>query len=740
MRVRAAAKPVETDHAQISRNVDAALCEMVERTQRHGIAGEEQAIGPVTAQESLHRRTPLRIARAAFAGGCGQSRQAMCLHGAPIAFVSLLELALMAFRLADESDPAMACRDEALHGQMRAFQIVGPDPLLVLRSGAPERHVGLIGGEGTEVVPCRTVGSGADHDDGIGAAFFDEPPEQMVRLALEGDERLIAAGGRRGAGAAEQGIVERIDRPRIAALARDHDHCDSAGLSAAQARRAGIDEIAKFARRLFHAAAGGFGNGFQAGQSAADGRLADTGTLRHVEGGYPPAFPALATFPIALPCHVRWLARHIASDKRAAFAWSGFASRLDLPTMQDCQAETVPPPMQARRYLLLYALAVAGGSAAYAPFLTLFLPLRASVVWGDEAIVVLSYAAFVGAIAASLSNIAFGWLSDITRTRQPWIFAGTILSGLLLTGLFRIESVGLFLVAIAAWQIALNMMLGPLMAWAGDCVPDGQKGTLGGLMAISPAAGALVGMLLTLPGLADAETRLVLNALVVAAMVLPVLVFGRPRPMPHLVEATIDRERGTPNGNDDPAFPRRSEPVVRMWLARLLVQIAEAALFAFLLLWLRSLDPAVSDNRAARLITLIAVVCIPLALLAGRWSDRARRPRLPLTLAAGGASLGLAFMAFSQDLQTGTVGYILFGLMAGVFLALHSSQTLRVLPRTRTRGRDLGIFNLTNTVPSLIMPWLVLLLIPLFGFSAFFALLAGLAALACLLLATMRES
>ena len=117
-----------------------------------------------------------------------------------------------------------------------------------------------------------------------------------------------------------------------------------------------------------------------------------------------------------------------------------------------------------------------------------------------------------------------------------------------------------------------------------------------------------------------------------------------------------------------------------------------------------------SDNRAARLITLIAVVCIPLALLAGRWSDRARRPRLPLTLAAGGASLGLAFMAFSQDLQTGTVGYILFGLMAGVFLALHSSQTLRVLPRTRTRGRDLGIFNLTNTVPSLIMPWLVLAL------------------------------
>ncbi|MCH2486512.1 MAG: MFS transporter [Erythrobacter sp.] len=391
-------------------------------------------------------------------------------------------------------------------------------------------------------------------------------------------------------------------------------------------------------------------------------------------------------------------------------------------------------PLQARRYLVLYALAVAGGSAAYAPFLTLFLPARVIDVWGAEAIAILSYAAFVGAIAASLSNILFGWLSDRTRTRRPWIFAGTILSGLLLTILSRIESVGPFLVAIAAWQIALNMMLGPLFAWAGDCVPDAQKGTLGGLMAIAPAAGALTGALLTLPGLAGTDMRLVLNALLVAAMVLPVLVFGRPRAMPHLTRP--DRAPLATTG--DPAFPKRSAPAARMWLARLLVQIAEAALFAFLLVWLRTLDPGVTDNRVAQLITLVFLLCVPLALVVGRWSDRAKRPRLPLTVTAGGAALGLATLASAPDVGFAIAGYMLFGIMGGIFLSLHSSQTLRVLPRTSTRGRDLGIFNLTNTVPSLIMPWLVLLLIPLFGFQALFALLAGFAGLACLLLATTR--
>lgn len=74
-----------------------------------------------------------------------------------------------------------------------------------------------------------------------------------------------------------------------------------------------------------------------------------------------------------------------------------------------------------------------------------------------------------------------------------------------------------------------------------------------------------------------------------------------------------------------------------------------------------------------------------------------------------------------------------------MFLALHSSQTLRVLTKPRTRGRDLGLFNLTNTVPSLIMPWFALALVPTFGFSALFLLLSGLAALACMLLLSITR-
>ncbi len=396
------------------------------------------------------------------------------------------------------------------------------------------------------------------------------------------------------------------------------------------------------------------------------------------------------------------------------------------------QAEIDPPQRQSLRFLWLYALAVAGGAVSYVPFLTLLLPLRAQEMTGEGAIDLLAYIAFAGAISASLANIAFGWASDRSGVRRPWVFAGLALSCALLVSVPAAQGTVPLIVLIVAWQIGLNMMLGPMAAWAGDVVPDEQKGFLGGLLSFAPALGAASGALVTIPGLASADERLGLVAGLVAVMVLPVLLFGQPRAMPQLMRS----------GAETHPAPRRFKrgAVSRMWLARLLVQIAEAALFAYLLIWFTGIDPDFTDNDTARIFAVVLVLSVPAALLAGRWSDRHDRPILPLALGAGIGAVGLVLMALSRDLSGAIAGYVVFGLSTSVFLALHSSQTLRVLPRPETRGRDLGLFNLTNTVPSLIMPWLTLALVPVFGFSGLFTVLAVLAAIATALLLTMPRS
>lgn len=395
--------------------------------------------------------------------------------------------------------------------------------------------------------------------------------------------------------------------------------------------------------------------------------------------------------------------------------------------------------LQSRRFLLLYALAVAGGSASYAPFLTLLLPVRVGLIWQGDALQVLAYAAFAGACAASTANILFGWISDRSSRRREWIVAGALLSSALLVGMQYITNITGLLVMIVLWQTAVNMMLAPLGAWAGDCVPDSQKGTLGGLLSAAPAIGAMSGAIVTIPGLADADGRLLMVALIVLGLVLPVVFFGKPRPMPELMKPrnAVRVELATAKVRGGSKAPRSA--VGRMWFARLLIQIAEAALFAFLLLWLRSIDEGITDNDTARLFTTVLVISVPIAIFVGRWSDRTGRPILPLAILSAGGAAGLVWMAMAENAAMAVSGFALFGVLTGVFLSLHSSQTLRVLPRPQTRGRDLGVFNLTNTVPSLIMPWLALALVPVFGFKALFLLLAGLAVISCILLATMRE-
>lgn len=383
---------------------------------------------------------------------------------------------------------------------------------------------------------------------------------------------------------------------------------------------------------------------------------------------------------------------------------------------------------QHLRFMLLYALAAAGGAMAYVPFLTILLPVRVEAMAGGDHVSWLAYCAFVGALAASLSNIAFGWLSDRTGTRRIWIFVGLALSSVLLVAMAWVDALAELLVLLVAWQLSLNMMLAPLAAMAGDLVPDRQKGLLGGLLSFAPALGAASGALVTIPGLVSADVRLVVVAVLVAMCMLPLLLFARPRIFPELM-ASVPIEESVSD-------PRPRRLVIHMWLARLLVQIAEAALFAYLYIWLRSISQGIGDNHAAQVFGVVLFVAVPATLLVGRWADKANRPILPLAVCAAVTGAALLLMAGAENLPWALAAYALFGLTSSIFLALHSAQTLRVLPRPQHRGRDLGLFNLTNTIPSLIMPGLTLAMVPVFGFGGLFVLLAVLVVLAALLLAT----
>lgn len=385
-----------------------------------------------------------------------------------------------------------------------------------------------------------------------------------------------------------------------------------------------------------------------------------------------------------------------------------------------------PPERQPHWFLALFALASAGGAVAYVPLLTVLVPQAIAEIQGGEDVAALAQVTFLGAAVASLANLCMGILSDRTRNRRAWVLAGLAVSSALLLAIGEAQTIQQIVLLVMAWQVGLNMMLAPLMAWAGDCFPDEQKGVLGGALSLSPALGALAGSLVTYAGLIDPEARLALVAGLVCLLVLPAVAFGKGRAQSALMQVTTPPAART---------RLRDRMVARMWMARLLVQVAEGGMFAFLLYWLRSLSPGYPENGAANIFSAVLVASVPLALLAGRWSDRNGRPIQPLVATAVLCAGGMLVMAAARSLTAAVVGYALFGLSAAVFLSLHASQTLRVLPSPDHRGRDLGLFNLTNTVPGMVMPWLTVLMVPRFGYDALFVVFAGLSLASAVLLA-----
>ena len=388
-----------------------------------------------------------------------------------------------------------------------------------------------------------------------------------------------------------------------------------------------------------------------------------------------------------------------------------------------------PGMRQPLGFLLLYALAHAGGVIAYTPFLVLVLPARITELAGPDDILWLGYFIFFGAIAASCAGIAFGWFSDRTDSRRVWITAGLAMTIGLQVAMTCVGDVAALLWLVIAWQVALNMLLVPLIAWAGDLVPDEQKGLLGGLLALAPALGAWSGIALAAAGdTASFGAKLAVIALLTTGSVLPVLLFGRPRQSSEPPGALVQNKS---------ARPYLGSAAVRMWTARLLMQISGAALASYLYFWLRALDPAMGDGEKTALFAGGLTASIILALVVGRWTDRHGRPFAALSVLAAVSGAGLAGMALAGEAASAKFAYLIFATVAATFLALHASQTLRILPDPARRGRDIGIFNLTNTAPSLIMPWLAISVLPGFGFGALFLLLALLALVAAALLATI---
>ncbi len=371
-------------------------------------------------------------------------------------------------------------------------------------------------------------------------------------------------------------------------------------------------------------------------------------------------------------------------------------------------------------FLAVAAFANAGGVISYLPLLSLLLPIKIEALAGDARLDVLTAAVLAGAVASSVSNVLFGWLNDRSKARGHDRRRGLLLALPALALAYALvgaaTNVAMLIAGVVAVQVAVNALLAPLFAIVADEVPNERRGIMGGLIALgSPAAGGVSALLVSIAVLSE-SARLAIIVAATAALVAPML----------LVRA----RRGT---NADP--PSIEQLVLRRdltvaWIARILVQIAGNVLSLYLLYYFESVVPTSElpnlPTRVGHVLTLGFLLPVPFALWAGRLSDRTHRRKPFLMAAAAVAAAGLLGMAVARDWAAGAAAFALYAIGSSVFLALHATFAMQLLPSAEHRGRDLGILNLTNTLPALVGPLLTWWLATPHDFGPAMATLGGL--------------
>jgi len=293
------------------------------------------------------------------------------------------------------------------------------------------------------------------------------------------------------------------------------------------------------------------------------------------------------------------------------------------------------PNRRSWRFLLVFALAYAGGTMGYLPLVAFLLPIKVAAIAGDARIGLFTATALCGTVSAILANLLFGWLSDRSVAegggRRGWMVGGVLATagayGLVLVANTPVTLV----VAVVIFQGAVNAILAPMLAIMADEIPDTQKGLVGGLLAFAyPLAAGLATVVVGMARHGEAA-QLAVIVLAVAICVAPlVLTPAQPAPAP-----------------TEPPPPRSlTQHDLRIaWLARLLLQAAGNSLTLYLLYYFQSLEPntppLVLAGYAGHMLTLAYILPLPFAILIGRLSDQLGR-RKPFLLGSAVLTAGCA--------------------------------------------------------------------------------------------------
>ena len=299
-----------------------------------------------------------------------------------------------------------------------------------------------------------------------------------------------------------------------------------------------------------------------------------------------------------------------------------------------------------------------------------------------------------------------GSISDYTVSRwgrrKPYIVAGSVLDVVILLAIAGSHSVIALAAFVALLALSTNIARGPFQGYVPDLVAPSQVGLASALVGLMQILGNVTGFALVAIANIQKDVAIALIGVAIVELVTMISVVIRVDngPPPKSREGRSWWKIAAETWGTD-ILQERSY----VWLvaSRLLVLTGGAMLVNFVIFYLsqtHGLDQSETGGIQLTLLAIVAIANVIAVVPAARISDRiGRKPVIYVSCAIGG--IGLLIAALAPTVAVALVGAGLFGLSAGMFLAVDWALMTDIIPKASS-GRYMGMSNVATGASTIV--------------------------------------
>ncbi|WP_169747622.1 MFS transporter [Demequina iriomotensis] len=338
----------------------------------------------------------------------------------------------------------------------------------------------------------------------------------------------------------------------------------------------------------------------------------------------------------------------------------------------------------------------------------LTMPLQANAIDADNATTIVSVASLGAGIAALIAFPIAGRLSDRTTSRlgrrRPYLIAGAVL---MLAGATLVLIATSTPVLTAGW---VTMNLGQIAAFTalGASVPDQfapeRRGPASALFGVAGAAGVVVGLWIGSLFSPNLALMIMVPAALCAIALLAFAAVLRDQPIDASQRHPLDAREIV---STFWVSPRRHPSYALAFASRFAVFCAIAAVNAYMALYLilsLHIDPIDVAGKMFLANLLSGGLAFIIANIAGRLSDKVGRRKPFVVASALIFTVGLGLIVAAHSFESFLWALVVMGIGQGIYLAVDFALITQVLPDPETAAKDLGIMNLANSLPNILVP------------------------------------